>query len=90
MLTGYGALRWGNVTTEHARDDANGEDLVCVALDAELCMGVGACSAVEPETFETGGDGISFVRAGAGLLPRERAERVCATCPTGALSIFEP
>jgi ferredoxin len=61
-------------------------DRVAVVVDTETCIGIGACVAAEPLTFEVGDDGISRVLSG-GLLPRERAERVCSGCPSGALSI---
>ena len=61
-------------------------DLVAVAIDPDVCIGVGACVAAEPETFVFGDDGTSTVRPGA-RLPRERAAHVCANCPSGAISL---
>lgn len=61
-------------------------DQVAVVVDRETCIGIGACAATEPLTFEVGDDGVSRVLPGS-LLPRERAERVCSGCPSGALSI---
>jgi ferredoxin len=61
-------------------------DQVAVVVDRETCIGIGACVAAEPLAFELGDDGVSRVVPGS-LLPRERAERVCLGCPSGALSI---
>jgi ferredoxin len=65
------------------------DELVNVAIDADICVGVGACVAAEPGTFEPTDEGTSAVRPDA-RLPRERAELVCGGCPTGAIAIEEP
>ena len=62
------------------------EDLVQVAIDPDICIGVGACVAAEPDTFDFTEDGTSKVLPGA-LLPRDRAEEVCDGCPSGAISL---
>jgi ferredoxin len=63
-----------------------GSDLVRVAVDQDVCVGIGACAASEPDVFALGDDGVSSVVPGA-VLPRERAEEVCDGCPSGAISI---
>ena len=65
------------------------DELVTVAIDPDICVGVGACVAAEPETFDSTDDGTSVVRPGA-RLARDRAELVCGGCPTGAISIEVP
>lgn len=62
------------------------EEEVAVVVDEDTCIGIGACVAAEPLTFELGDNGVSRVLPGR-LLPRERAEQVCSGCPSGALSI---
>ena len=65
------------------------DDQVAVVVDEDTCIGIGACVAAEPMTFELGDDGVSRVLPGR-LLPRDRAERVCRRCPSEALSIARP
>ncbi|TMJ95083.1 MAG: ferredoxin [Actinobacteria bacterium] len=69
--------------------NADRRDLVRVQVDDAVCIGIGACAAAEPRTFELGADGVSRPAAGA-VLPRDRAERVCRGCPSGAISIVQP
>jgi ferredoxin len=71
------------------RTMAESEELVAVQIDDSVCVGIGACVAAEPLTFEFGADGASRTVPGA-LLPRERAERVCRNCPSGAISVVPP
>jgi ferredoxin len=68
---------------------AESEELVAVQIDDAVCVGIGACVAAEPLAFEFGAEGASRPVAGT-LLPRERAERVCRNCPSGAISIVPP
>ncbi len=60
--------------------------LVEVVVDDEVCIGIGACVAVEPQVFELRDDGVAHVRPRHGL-PRAWAEQVCQGCPSGALRI---
>jgi ferredoxin len=60
--------------------------LVEVAVDPDVCIGIGACVAAEPDAFVLGDDGVTSVVPGV-LLPRDRAEQVLAGCPSGAISI---
>jgi ferredoxin len=62
---------------------------VFVAIDADVCIGVGKCEELEPNAVELGDDGISRPLPGIAL-PQERAERICKTCPSGALTIAGP
>lgn len=65
-------------------DDAT----VAVTIDPDMCVGVGACVAREPQTFVFNDDGTSSEVPGA-RLPRDRAALVCEACPTGALRVVE-
>ncbi|MCP5024852.1 MAG: ferredoxin [Actinomycetia bacterium] len=58
-------------------------------INDEVCLGVGQCELLEPETFELDDDeGMSHV-IGEGRLPRARAEIVVDRCPSSAISIPE-
>lgn len=59
---------------------------VFVAIDPDVCVGVGKCEELEPNAVELGDDGVSRPHPGIAL-PEERAERICNTCPSGAISI---
>lgn len=63
------------------------EDLVLVAVDAEVCIGVGQCELLEPEVFRVDDDDGMSRLSGDGRLPRDRAERVIDKCPSGAISV---
>jgi ferredoxin len=62
---------------------------VFIAIDPDVCIGVGKCEELEPYAVELGDDGISRPLPGIAL-PRERAERICKTCPSGALTVAGP
>lgn len=63
------------------------DDLVKLRINDEVCLGVGQCELLEPETFELDDDeGMAHVK-GEGKLPRARAEAVADRCPSGAISI---
>jgi len=64
------------------------DDLVHVRVDEHVCIGIGVCVESEPDTFLLGDDGVAHVLPGKAL-PRDRAERVCRGCPSGAISIVE-
>ncbi len=59
---------------------------VFVAIDADVCIGIGKCEELEPNAVDLGDDGISRPREGIAL-PRERAEKIVKRCPSGAISI---
>jgi ferredoxin len=62
---------------------------VRVVIDAEVCVGIGQCEALEPEVFVYDEDeGRARVRDGA-TLPPERAEAAVRACPSGAISIVD-
>jgi ferredoxin len=63
-------------------------DLVHVRVDENVCIGIGVCVESEAEAFLLGDDGVAHVLPGKAL-PRDRAERVCRGCPSGAISIVE-
>lgn len=64
------------------------DDLVHVRIDEDVCIGIGVCVESEAEAFLLGDDGVAHVLPGQAL-PRDRAERVCRGCPSGAISIVE-
>ena len=59
-----------------------------VQVDDNTCIGIGVCVESEPDAFRLGDDGVAHVLPGKAL-PRDRAERVCRGCPSGAISIVE-
>ena len=59
-----------------------------VQVDDNICIGIGVCVESEPDAFRLGDDGVAHVLPGKAL-PRDRAERVCRGCPSGAISIVE-
>jgi ferredoxin len=66
----------------------DGNDLVHVRIDENVCIGIGVCVESEPDAFLLGDDGVAHVLPGKAL-PRDRAERVCHGCPSGAIAIVE-
>jgi ferredoxin len=56
-----------------------------IVIDPDLCVGYGECVAEDAEAVELDAQGCA--RALAPLLPRDRAERLCAACPVGAISL---
>jgi ferredoxin len=65
-----------------------GDDRVSVFVDPDVCIGVGACVASEPEVFDLGDDGVSRAKPSA-RLSRDRAEAVETGCPSGAIRLLE-
>lgn len=59
---------------------------VFIAIDADICIGIGKCEELEPGAVELGDDGISRVNEGIAL-PLDRAERLVKRCPSGAITI---
>ena len=58
---------------------------VQLIIDLDTCVGYGECVAEDAEAVELGGDGCA--RAHRIPLDRARAERICAACPVGAISL---
>jgi len=56
-----------------------------IVIDPDLCVGYGECIAEDAEAVELDGNGCA--RALVSLLARDRAERLCAACPVGAISL---
>ncbi len=65
------------------------DDLVRVAVDADVCIGAGQCEMLEEDTFVIDDDTMISTVVGSGLLPRQRAELVVDRCPGRAISIVE-
>jgi ferredoxin len=58
---------------------------VQLIIDPETCVGYGECVAEDGEAVELDGDGCA--RARPVSLDRARAERICAACPVGAITV---
>lgn len=61
------------------------DNQVKLMIDRNECIGFGECVSEDPEAVELGNDGCA--RAILAALSPERAERLCAVCPTGAIRI---
>jgi ferredoxin len=57
---------------------------VRLVIDPDLCIGYGECVGEDPEAVRLDDDGCA--RPIVASLSRDRAERLCAVCPTGAIS----
>jgi ferredoxin len=57
---------------------------VRLIIDPDLCIGYGECVSEDPAAVELGEDGCAHPLVH--LISAERAQRICAVCPTGALS----
>ena len=64
-------------------------DKVFIAIDADVCVGVGKCEELEPNAVELGDSAVSQPLPGIALT-RERAETIVKNCPSGAISIAGP
>jgi ferredoxin len=60
---------------------------VRLVIDRDLCIGYGECMAEDPEAVELADDGCA--RPLMARLSAERGERLCAACPTGAISLAD-
>ena len=58
---------------------------VHLIIDPDTCVGYGECVAADADAVELDGDGCA--RARLVSLDRARAERICAACPVGAISL---
>lgn len=63
------------------------EEMVQLAIDADVCIGGGQCEMVEPETFIVDDETVVARFVGPPRLPKARAELVVERCPSGAISI---
>jgi len=54
-----------------------------VKVDANKCIGCGACAAVCPDMFEIGDDGKSHVKSQKGTCAKDAAQ----ACPVGAITV---
>ena len=58
-----------------------------VVIDRSLCSGFGTCADLAPNLIELGKDGIAAARVGE--TDDERLLDAAASCPMGAISVFE-
>jgi ferredoxin len=65
---------------------SDGEDQVAIEIDENRCVGIGVCVDTEPDAVILDEDAISRPVEGV-RLPRERAQKLCDLCPSGAISI---
>lgn len=65
------------------------DDRVRLTVDRGVCLGVGQCELLEPETFRLDDDEELAELIGPGTLPRGRAEAVVDRCPSSAIAIDE-
>lgn len=56
-----------------------------VIVDVDACIGSGECVAVDPEAMEI--DETGCARVLIDVMDEERAQRICRSCPVGALSV---
>ncbi len=54
-------------------------------IDPDTCVGYGECVAVDAEAIELDDHGCA--RARTAQLAADRAERICAACPVGAITL---
>ncbi len=59
--------------------------LVTIQIDRDACVGFGECVSEDPEAVVLEADGTASVRVAE--LEQRRAERLCASCPAGAIHI---
>ena len=60
------------------------DNQVKLVIDRKECIGFGECVSEDPEAVILGDDGCAHAIVAS--LSAERAERLCAVCPTGAIS----
>jgi ferredoxin len=56
-----------------------------IVIDLDACVGYGECVAEDAQAVELDDHGCA--RALVPLMSRERADRLCAACPVGAISV---
>ena len=67
-------------------NEAVGGDLVGLAVDATVCIGIGRCEMLEPDAFMVSDDAIAEVDPET-RFTRVRANEIVMECPSGAISI---
>jgi ferredoxin len=60
-------------------------DQVTLLINRDACIGFGECVSEDPDAVSLGDDGCAH--ALRPTLERSRAERICAVCPTGAITV---
>ena len=64
-------------------------DQVKLVVDHDVCVGIGQCEMLEPDSFEYDEEaGLATVRDGV-MLPADRAHAVIKACPSGAIKVAE-
>lgn len=63
------------------------EGPVTVALNVELCIGVGNCELLQPDHFTIDEDTGIAELTGSGAMSLHDAQQVVDRCPSGALAI---
>ena len=58
---------------------------VQLIIDPDTCIGYGECVAEDAEAVELDDGGCARTRTAA--LDRDRADRICAACPVGAITL---
>jgi ferredoxin len=56
-----------------------------IIIDPDACVGYGECVAEDAAAVEIDAQGCARVLVP--LMSRDRAERLCAACPVGAISV---
>ena len=56
-----------------------------IVIDPDACVGYAECVAEDAQAVELDDHGCA--RALVPLMSRERADRLCAACPVGAISV---
>ncbi|MEP6641773.1 MAG: ferredoxin [Gaiellales bacterium] len=54
-------------------------------IDPDACVGYGECVATDADAVELDDHGCA--RAITPVIPEDRAERICAACPVGAITL---
>ncbi len=58
---------------------------VTITIDADACIGYGECVAEDPDAVELDESGCA--RLLVSRIDADRARRLCAACPTDAISV---
>jgi ferredoxin len=63
--------------------------MIRIGVDAERCVGSGACEALAPDVFEVGDDGmVAVLRPEPAAADLPDVEAAVRTCPTRALELM--
>lgn len=65
-------------------------DFVRLTLDSEVCIGVGQCELLAPNTFELDDDEGTARIVGEADVDRALAEQIVDKCPSRAIQIAAP